>query len=356
MAASLSSPSPLRFNQETDSVPMASSSPLFSLSSDKRFWSNLRNRIDTILDERHTKVSMDDDSSTHALAHESNKSKRLKEGSLLLIRGFDSIAHTLSLLSNNLDNALQGARELGQPPRLTDILQNKHNEVESKEGEAEEEKKEEESKKGIKRKYDPSELSEDTVDDSQKANEEINRNKNLKKAKNLAVLMASKAASLARELKSIKSDLSFMQERCALLEEENSRLRDGFAKGIRPEEDDLVRLQLEALLAEKSRLANENANLIRENQCLHQLVEYHQHTSQDLSESYEQVIQGMYLDFSSPSPSVVGEEEGEEEDGDNGKNKAFQTPRSDLFEFPTLLDDDGVHGDDEKDRKFPDRR
>lgn len=53
--------------------------------------------------------------------------------------------------------------------------------------------------------------------------------------------MASKAASLARELKSIKSDLCFVQERCGLLEEENRRLRDGFAKGVRPEEDDLVR-------------------------------------------------------------------------------------------------------------------
>lgn len=56
--------------------------------------------------------------------------------------------------------------------------------------------------------------------------------------------MATKAASLARELKSIKSDLCFMQERCALLEEENSRLRDGFVKGMRPEEDDLVKLLL----------------------------------------------------------------------------------------------------------------
>lgn len=156
--------------------------------------------------------------------------------------------------------------------------------------------------------------------------------------------MASRAASVARELKSIKSDLSFMQERCALLEEENSRLRDGFAKGIRPEEDDLVRLQLEALLAEKSRLANENANLIRENQCLHQLVEYHQHTSQDLSESYEQVIQGMCLDFSSPSPSTIAEEAGDEEEGeDDDKYKAFQTPRGDLFDFSTL--DESDHGE-----------
>lgn len=56
----------------------------------------------------------------------------------------------------------------------------------------------------------------------------------------IAISMANKAASLARELKSMKSDLHFMQERCVFLEEENRRLRDGFAKGIRPEEDDLV--------------------------------------------------------------------------------------------------------------------
>ena len=52
--------------------------------------------------------------------------------------------------------------------------------------------------------------------------------------------MAAKANSLARELKTIKSDLSFIQERWGLLEEENKRLRDGFVKGVRPEEDDLV--------------------------------------------------------------------------------------------------------------------
>ena len=53
--------------------------------------------------------------------------------------------------------------------------------------------------------------------------------------------MATKSASLARELKSLKSNLCFMQERCGILEEENRRLRDGFSRGVRPEEDDLVR-------------------------------------------------------------------------------------------------------------------
>jgi len=75
-----------------------------------------------------------------------------------------------------------------------------------------------------------------------------------------------------------------------------------------------VRLQLEALLAEKSRLAQENANLTRENQSLMQLVEYHQLTSQDLDDSYEDVMQGIRLDFSSPLGKITDDEEGECDD------------------------------------------
>lgn len=122
----------------------------------------------------------------------------------------------------------------------------------------------------MKRKLDNVDYSEESAVESQKENGKKAVDRNIKKAKNvgvcfqymswfaevtsqlfiyfictlqLAVSMATKAASLARELKSIKSDLCFMQERCGLLEEENRRLRDGFAKGVRPEEDDLVRNQ-----------------------------------------------------------------------------------------------------------------
>ena len=84
---------------------------------------------------------------------------------------------------------------------------------------------------------------------------------------------------------------------------------------------------MEALLAEKSRLAAENANLTRENQCLRQLVEYHQFTSQDLSASYEQVIQGLCLGLSSP---VAEQECG------FGDPETPKTTRS--FEFRTDLD------------------
>lgn len=90
-----------------------------------------------------------------------------------------------------------------------------------------------------------------------------------------------------------------------------------------------VRLQLEALLAEKSRLANENANLTRENQCLRQLVEYHQAiTSQDLSDTYEEVMNGICLDFSSPPSSKM---DGTHEDVE----REFE--EGDKFEFSTSL-------------------
>ncbi|XP_059439561.1 uncharacterized protein LOC132172126 isoform X2 [Corylus avellana] len=300
------------------------SSPLISPSSDKRLWSALRSRTETLIENRQSRMPSEPAVTTHLIAGESDRANRLKEDSLLLMRGFDSVAHTLSLLSNNLDNALQGARDLAKPPTLTEIFQSNLQNSDSKEEESEKQGTGAELKQGMKRKFDHSHSSEDSEDDSQKSL----KDGKLKKAKNLAISMASKAASLARELKSIKSDLCFMQERCTLLEEENRRLRDGFAKGIRPEEDDLVRLQLEALLAEKSRLANENANLVRENQCLNQLVEYHQLTSQDLSASFE-YIQGMCLDFSSPPPPIR-EEEAEEED------EVFQTPgASHHFSFST---------------------
>jgi len=93
-----------------------------------------------------------------------------------------------------------------------------------------------------------------------------------------------------------------------------------------------MRLQMEALLAEKSRLGNENANLKRENQCLHQLVEYHQITTQDLSASYEQVIRGTCLDFSSPTSSMM-----EAADNEDDSEVAKTTPN--IFRFATSLDE-----------------
>ncbi|XWS31583.1 hypothetical protein CRYUN_Cryun23aG0088800 [Craigia yunnanensis] len=250
MAASIDTTSLPHLTNELTTL-MASSSPLFSPASDKRFWSTLRSRVDALIDDRDAKISIvqnvDPHLPTQINSGESNRTKRLKEDPLLLLRGFDSISQTLSQLSNNLDNALQGARGLAKPPTLTDIFHSNLKNSEAKEEEPKQKRIEEESKIGLKRKFDSGECSDENKgDDSQKKNEQSPQNKKImKKVKNLAISMATKAASLARALKSIKSDLCFMQERCGLLEEENRRLRDGFTKRIRPEEDDLVRLQLE---------------------------------------------------------------------------------------------------------------
>ncbi|XP_072986642.1 uncharacterized protein [Typha latifolia] len=280
------------------------SSPIISPSSDQKFWSKLRNRVEVILEERKpSKCGL-----------ESERGKRLREDSLLLLRGLDSVSSSLSQLSETLTAAQEGANALAKPS-VTNELQSERQGSEDEEPKA----KRHCNSTGILEKHDAISYNKNEGTESERSVEDkdlaasdgcqdkedkqiasdVMRSAKLKKAKNLAVSMAAKASSLARELKSIRSELHFVQERCTMLEEENSRLREGFDKGV-SEEDDLVRLQLEALLNEKSRLAQENANLTRENQSLHQLVEYHQLTSQDLSASYEQVITGMCLDFSSP--------------------------------------------------------
>ncbi|KAJ6412333.1 hypothetical protein OIU84_005401 [Salix udensis] len=320
MAASVDSPTPAASLNQEESTSLIVSSPLFCPASDKRFWSSLRSRIDTLLENRHRNVSIGQD--------QLNPDPSLGTDERV---GFDSIAQNLSQLSSNLGSALQGARYLAEPPTLREIFHSRIENSESRQEDVEKEKIEGGKNTGLKRKFDLDDRSEDQGNDFLKENEQCLENKKLNKAKNLAVSMATKAAALARELKSIKSDLCFMQERCALLEEENRRIRDGFGEGTRLEEDDLMRLQMEALLAEKSRLGNENANLKRENQCLHQLVEYHQITTQDLSASYEQVI--TCLDFSSPTSSMM-----EEADNEDDSEVAKTTPKI-LFGFATSPDE-----------------
>ncbi|XXG40089.1 hypothetical protein AAC387_Pa01g0889 [Persea americana] len=114
----------------------------------------------------------------------------------------------------------------------------------------------------------------------------------LKASRDVAMAMAAKAKLLLRELKTVKADLAFAKERCAQLEEENKILRESHEKGDSPEDDDLIRLQLETLLAEKARLAHENSVYARENRFLREIVEYHQLRMQDvvyLDEGIEEV-------------------------------------------------------------------
>ncbi|CAH9102334.1 unnamed protein product [Cuscuta europaea] len=104
----------------------------------------------------------------------------------------------------------------------------------------------------------------------------------LKASRDVAMATAAKAKLLLRELKTVKADLTFAKQRCSQLEEENKMLRDAREKGGNLADDDMIRHQLETLLAEKSRLANENAVYARENRFLREIVEYHQLTMQDV--------------------------------------------------------------------------
>ncbi|KAG8377154.1 hypothetical protein BUALT_Bualt09G0139000 [Buddleja alternifolia] len=135
----------------------------------------------------------------------------------------------------------------------------------------------------------------------------------LKASRDVAMATAAKAKLLLRELKTVKADLAFAKQRCSQLEEENKILREAREKGVNPADDDMIRLQLETLLAEKARLAHENSVYARENRFLREIVEYHQLTMQDvvyLDEGIEEVtevypvpaVSGM-LSVSPPSPA-----------------------------------------------------
>ncbi|KAK2656928.1 hypothetical protein Ddye_009980 [Dipteronia dyeriana] len=126
----------------------------------------------------------------------------------------------------------------------------------------------------------------------------------LKASRDVAMATAAKAKLLLRELKSVKADLAFAKQRCAQLEEENKLLRESREKGQNPADDDLIRLQLETLLAEKARLAHDNSVFARENRFLREIVEYHQLTMQDvvyLDEGTEEVTEVYPISFPSVS-------------------------------------------------------
>ncbi|XP_051213204.1 uncharacterized protein [Lolium perenne] len=280
----------------------AASLVLCSPSSDDRFWDGLRTRVDTILEDRRLVVSS---SAAATCGAASERPKRLREDSLMLVRGLDSVAASLAQLSDTLTAAQKGVSALATCSSQARECEEPHAKRQC--GASTELAALDDAQKDVGAA--DAQPRDETSSGDVRASSEVAQSTNLKRARSLAVSMAGRAANLARELKTIKSELHFMQERCGLLEEENRRLRDGYDNGgAAPEEDDLVRLQLEALLAEKSRLAQDNANLARENQSLIQLVEYHQLTSQeDLGASYDDVMEGMRLDFDGEEDEFDGD-------------------------------------------------
>ncbi|XP_076918145.1 uncharacterized protein LOC143578443 [Bidens hawaiensis] len=113
----------------------------------------------------------------------------------------------------------------------------------------------------------------------------------LQTSRDVAIATAAKVKQLMRELKTVKSELAFAEERCCQLEEENKLLLGPHEKGEHPADDDLIRDQLETLLAEKGRLAHDNSVYALENRHLREIVDFHQLTMQDLIYYDEGVIE-----------------------------------------------------------------
>ncbi|EMS63011.1 hypothetical protein TRIUR3_22966 [Triticum urartu] len=130
----------------------------------------------------------------------------------------------------------------------------------------------------------------------------------------VANVMAAKVKLLQRELKTVNADLAFSKERCAQLEEETRLHRAG--NHDHAANEDLVRKQLETLLAEKARLATENTVYARENRFLREIVDLNQLT-----------VVGLQEDIIEEEEEEEEYEEEEEAEHDTPANKGTAPPQ-----------------------------
>ncbi|KAF5762737.1 hypothetical protein HanXRQr2_Chr15g0672331 [Helianthus annuus] len=191
-----------------------------------------------------------------------------------LRKGLDKLTSSLNQIGGTIGNAFEEGRTIVDK-KTQDIIQ--------------ETRKLQNRRKGMNDEQD--QLQEPKMQSTQ---QQTNLTNQLKASRDVANATAAKAKLLLRELKTVKADLAFAKERSSQLEEENKMLREALEKGDRPTDDDMIRLQLELLLAEKARLANENSVYARENRFLREIVEYHQLSIQDvvyLDEGIEEVTE-----------------------------------------------------------------
>ncbi|XP_047342202.1 uncharacterized protein LOC124945756 [Impatiens glandulifera] len=209
-----------------------------------------------------------------------------------LRKGLDVLASSLNSIGDSIGNALEEGRSMVENKTADIIQETRKLQIRRKGGNSDEQIQ---------------------IADSNAQTLQNNQETKLKASRDVAMATAAKAKLLLRELKTIKADLAFARERCTQLEEENKILREAREKGVNPADDDMIRLQLETLLNEKSRLANENSIYARENRFLREIVEYHQLTMQDVvyfDEGIDEEVTEVYpipaisriLSISPPSP------------------------------------------------------
>ncbi|XP_012077797.2 uncharacterized protein DDB_G0271670 [Jatropha curcas] len=243
------------------------------------FWGSLARKAKSILEDENGPQQVE---SPQQVPHNSTKTKyqnpypsqesHRKTDSPKLQKGLNAISSSLNYIGNAVEEGLTIVEN-----RTADIIQ--------------------ETRKHIRKKPSGAAAQNQATNRGstwQQSQMQTDQELQLKASRDVAMAMAAKAKLLLRELKTVKADLAFAKERCAQLEEENKILRENRERGDSPEDDDLIRLQLETLLSEKARLAHENSVYARENRFLREVVEYHQLTMQDvvyLDEGTEEVTE-----------------------------------------------------------------
>ncbi|KAM7264090.1 hypothetical protein ACFE04_001773 [Oxalis oulophora] len=249
----------------------------------KGFWGVLARKAKAILDEEQLESSgrtrLDNSDGSPRTTQQQSHSQLSPEGfrrmdNPTIRKGLDRITTSLNQIGDHFEKAFEEGKTMVEN-KTADIklqIRRKGNEFDE---------------------HDESPRVSSQWQQSTQSQNQTNHETQLKASRDVAMATAAKAKLLLRELKTVKADLAFAKERCAQLEEENKSLRER-EKGGNGADDDLIRLQLETLLAEKGRLANENSIYARENRFLREIVEYHQLTMQDvvyLDENSEEVTE-----------------------------------------------------------------
>ncbi|XP_071910540.1 uncharacterized protein [Coffea arabica] len=300
---------PSSFNNPSKGSPTYDYTSMKSSNEPGGFWGVLARKAKAILDDDDishpsfpatTRTNPKEflPSSTHSQPYQTAESYR-KADNPTFRKGLDALTTSLNHIGDTIGSAFEEGRTIVES-KTADIIQ-------------------ETRKLQIRRKgtnFDEGNQVPDVhnaVQQSAQPHMQTSQEDQLKASRDVAMATAAKAKLLLRELKTVKADLAFAKQRCSQLEEENKLLREARDKGDNPADDDMIRLQLETLLAEKARLAHENSVYARENRFLREIVEYHQLTMQDvvyLDEGIEEVTEvypipavSRMLSASPPSPT-----------------------------------------------------
>ncbi|XP_073304354.1 uncharacterized protein [Primulina huaijiensis] len=278
-----------------DTAPSYEHKPKNMTESKKGFWGMLTRKAKAIVDDSDSVQPHEmtrgkfqtSDNAKGGQSHDTYNSSEShpKTDGPALQKGFDAIASSFNFIGGTIGNALEEGITAVEN-RTADIMQETRRIRLRKKNESSTSQNQESSVGTLRQQL--------MMPSRTQPQTHMDLETQLKASRDVAMAMAAKAKLLLRELKAVKADLAFAKERCAQLEEENRILRESKEKGDNPEDDDLIRLQLETLLAEKARLAQENSVYTRENRFLREIVEYHQLTMQDvvyLDEGSEEVTE-----------------------------------------------------------------